>query len=210
MIRPAIYYEEMKALAREVRAKYGLHGPRILKSDINRIYRDQGIRVDPWPHKLKVLRGAYFNDDLGPSVMIAKGLPDEPKIFTLAHELKHHLKDRDLGIAYCAPSNGFRVIEIGAEVFAAELIFPEQDFIDILYQMNIGRGDCTPEALVRLKRKTETTMSYAALAKRAEFLGYALGGSLQGVQYRKLEEHLFGEPLYKQILRKRRRGLLRQ
>ena len=203
MIRPSIYYEEMKALAREVRASYGFCTPRVRKSDIKRIYRDQGIRIDLWPYKLKGLRGAYFNDDLGPSVLIAKGLPDEPKIFTLAHELKHHLKDSNLRVLYCDPSNQFRTIEIGAEIFAAELIFPEQDFIDALRRMNIGHGECTPEALVRLKRETETTMSYAALVKRTEFLGYALRGSLQGVQYKKLEERLFGEPLYKRVLRYR-------
>jgi len=42
------------------------------------------------------VRGAYFNDDLGPTVMLATGLPDGPMIFTIGHELKQHLVDRDL------------------------------------------------------------------------------------------------------------------
>lgn len=205
MSQASPYYEDLKALARDVRANYDLCTPRVLKSDIRRIYRDQGIRIDLWPHKLKQLRGAYFNDDFGPSVLIAKGLPDEPKIFTLAHELKHHLTDSGSILAYCDPSNENRTIEIGAEIFAAELIFPEQDFVDTLRRMKVGQEECTPEVLVRLKRETETTMSYAALAKRAEFLRYATRGSLQRVQFKKLEERLYGEPLYKRIRRYRER-----
>jgi Zn-dependent peptidase ImmA (M78 family) len=199
------YYTEMRKLARETRAKYGLTTPRVLKTDLRRIYRDQGIRIDLWPHRLRQVRGAYFNDELGPTVMLVKGLPDDPAIFTMGHELKHHLVDRELPVACCSDRNANEHIEIGAEIFAAELIFPEQDFSDALSNKGIVPGGCTPEDIVRLKRETQTTLSYAGLAKRAMFLGFAATGSLDGIRWKKLEEQLFGEPLYKRLLRKRDR-----
>jgi Zn-dependent peptidase ImmA (M78 family) len=200
------YYQEMKALARQVRSDHGLTTPRVLRSDLRRIYKHYGIRIDLWPHRFNRLRGAYFFDDLGATVMLVRGLPPDPTVFTMGHELKHHLADREAGLTYCDASNENEPIEIGAEIFAAELIFPEQDFIDWLSQMGVAKGSCSAEALVRLKHETKTTLSYAGIAKRAEFLGFATPGSLAKVQWKKLEERLFGEPLYKQLLRRRRAG----
>lgn len=197
------YYEQMKALARQIRLEYHLHTARVLRSDLRRLYRAYGIKIDLWPYKFRALRGAYFDDDLGPTVVLARQLPPEPMIFTMAHELKHHLVDRGLGLSYCDPSNAREPIEIGAEIFAAELIFPEQDFVTCLRQMGIGPRQCTPEVLVRLKHEARTTLSYAGLAKRAEFLNFAPAGSLAKVQWKKLEEQIYGEPLYKRLLRYR-------
>jgi Zn-dependent peptidase ImmA (M78 family) len=197
------YYEEMRALARQVRQEHGLAGPRVLRSDLRRLYRAYGIKIDLWPYKFRALRGAYFDDELGPTVMLARHLPPEPLIFTMAHELKHHLVDRGQPISYCDASNQREPVEIGAEIFAAELIFPEQEFFAQLRQMGIGPRQCSPEVLVRLKHETQTTLSYAGLAKRAEFLGLASPGSLSKVQWKKLEEQLYGEPFYKQFLRAR-------
>jgi hypothetical protein len=56
--------------------------------------------------------------------------------------------------------------------FAAELIFPEGEYSRILQAMGVPQGQCAPEMLVRLKHETQTTLSYAALAKRAEFLTF--------------------------------------
>jgi hypothetical protein len=193
----------MRALARQVRQEHGLAGPRVLRSDLRRLYRAYGLKIDLWPHKFKALRGAYFDDDLGPTVMLARNLPPEPLIFTMAHELKHHLVDRGRSISYCDTSNEREPIEIGAEIFAAELIFPSPDFFACLRQMGVGPRQCTPEALVRLKRETQTTLSYTGLAKRAEFLGFAPAGSLVRVPWKKLEAQLYGEPFYKQLLRAR-------
>ena len=77
------YYEALKQLARETRTEYGLTLPRVLRSDLRRIYRDQGIRIELWDHKFRKLRGAYFNDDLGYTVMLCKGLPEDPMVFTM-------------------------------------------------------------------------------------------------------------------------------
>jgi Zn-dependent peptidase ImmA (M78 family) len=193
------YYEQMKALARTTRCQYEIRSCRVLRTDLRRIYKDQGIVIDLWPHKFKGLRGAYFYDDAGPAVMLAKGLPVDPMIFTMAHELKHHLVDRHLTLALCDQTNQAAEIEIGAEVFAAEFIYPESDFMNDY--MRLGTKDCTPEALVRLKHSNQTTLSYAGLAKRAEFLGLARAGSLQNFRgWKKLEEEVFGVPLYKRLL----------
>jgi hypothetical protein len=63
------YYKEMQALARDTRAVYGLTSPRVMKSDLRRIFKDQGVRVDIWSPKMRQLRGAYFNDDAGPKLL---------------------------------------------------------------------------------------------------------------------------------------------
>ncbi len=199
------YYEQMRALALEVRRQHGLTTPRVLKSNLREIYRKHGIRIDLWPYKLKHLRGAYFNDEFGPTVMLARGLPDDPFVFTMAHELKHHLVDRDKAIlAYCDPSNENDLVEIGAEVFAAELIFPEGDFEIWLDRAHVEKGTLTPPILVKMKHETRTTLSYAGLVKRAERLGHAPSGSLAKIRWKELEVEIYGEPLYKRILRNRR------
>ena len=107
------------------------------------------------------------------------------------------------GFSYCDQSNESEQREIGAEVFAAELIFPEVDFVNCMDQMGIELAKCTPEMLVRLKHDTQTTMSYTALAKRAEFLRYAACGALSKIRWKKLEESIYGEPVYKRIQRYR-------
>jgi len=199
------YFDQMKSLAREIRTRYGLESPRVLKSDLRRIYKDQGIKIDLWPHKLRTLRGAYFNDEFGATVMLAKDLPDDPMIFTMGHELKHHLVDSAAPLAFCDKTNESKEIEIGAEIFAAELIYPEHDFITDMQKMGVKMAACKPEILVRLKHATKTTLSYAGLSKRAEFLGFAAPNSLQSYNaWKKLEESIFGVPLYKQLLARKR------
>jgi Zn-dependent peptidase ImmA (M78 family) len=199
------YYESLKALARETRSRFGFTSPRVLRSDLRRIYSAERIRIDLWPYKLRKLRGAYINDDLGPSVMLAKGLPQDPMVFTMGHELKHHLVDSGSSLSYCDACNESDPIEIGAEIFAAELIYPDEDFRSDLERMKISMGQCTPQSLVKLKHETGTTLSYAGLAKRAEFMGFSAEGSLRAIKWKKLEEQIYGEPLYKRLLRRRRR-----
>ena len=211
------YYEKMKELAREVRANYGFVTPRVMKSDMRIIYRDQEIKIDLWPpkdkseffHNFKHLRGAYFHDEYGTTVLLARSLPQDPAIFTLAHELKHHLEDRDQqGFIFCDLSNQNDQMEIGAEIFAAELIFPEQDFVDVMLGMNVEYGKCCPSDIVKLKRETKTTLSYTGLAKRAVFLSFANVDALENVKWKKLEEEIYGEPVYKRVQRYRKRKKL--
>ena len=188
------YYEDLKLLAREVRAEHGLLSPRVLPSDLRRIYAHYGIEVDEWPYRFRNLRGAFINDHLGATVMLAKGLPQDPMVFTMAHELKHFFRDRDLGISYCDQSNLNKSLEVGAEIFAAELLFPDRDFISHMSAMGIRRDQCLPKTLIQLKRKTGTTLSYAGLAIKAERLGYAPSHSLTTIKTWRRFEALYSPP----------------
>ena len=189
------YYEDLKKLARQVRAENGLSSPRVLPSDLRRIYAKHGIEVDEWPYRFRNLRGAFINDELGTTVMLAKGLPRDPMVFTMAHELKHFFRDRDLEISYCDQSNLNKTIEIGAEIFAAELLFPDRDFIDLMRQMGIRTNQCLPKNLIQLKRRTGTTLSYAGLAIKAERLGYAPSHSLTTIKTWRKFEALYTPPV---------------
>ncbi len=183
------YYDDLKRLARQVRAENGLTTPRVLPSDMRRIYFKHGIEIDLWPYRFRNLRGAFICDKLGTTVMLASGLPLDPLVFTMAHELKHFFRDRNLGISYCDQSNAGKILEVGAEIFASELIFPDRDFINYMDRIGIRENQCLPRTLVWLKRKTRTTLSYAGLAIKAERLRFAPIKTLTRVKtWRKLEE----------------------
>lgn len=207
------YYEEMKELARQVRSEYGLKTPKVGKSDIRRIYKAHNIKCDLWPRKnapptakFKKLRGAFFYDECGATIMVSRSLPEAPALFTMCHELKHYLVDRNLKSLLCGDYNQDEEIEVGAEIFAAEMLFPDADLISYLFQMGIKEGECTPEDLVRLKHSTKATISYAAMVKKVYFLGFAPQGSLEKVQWMKLEEQMYGVSIYKQIQRQHKQA----
>ena len=188
------YYEDLRQLARQVRAENGLSSPRVLASDLMRIYAKHEIEIDEWPYRFRHLRGAFINDHLGMTVMLAKGLPRDPMVFTMAHELKHFFRDRDLGISYCDQSNLNKSVEIGAEIFAAELLFPDRDFVAHMSAMRIRRDQCLPKTLIQLKRQTGTTLSYAGLAIKAERLGFAPSHSLTTIKTWRRLEALYSAP----------------
>lgn len=178
----------MRELAQEVRARNGIEGPDVSMREMWRIYRVEGIEELYFRHGFKQLRGAYFNDENGVTVLLAGGLPDEPTIFTMAHELKHHLVDSNARTVLCRSDEQAQRIEIGAEVFAAELIYPEKDFVYDLFRLLRGMPQSvSPETLVELKQRTETTLSYAALAKRAVLLRLAEEKAFKGVRWQDLQ-----------------------
>ena len=182
------YYYEMRELAQEVRGRNGIEGPDVSMREMWRTYRAEGIEELHFRHGFKQLRGAYFNDEYGVTVMLAGGLPDEPTIFTMAHELKHHLVDSKTGTVLCRTDEQMRRVEIGAEVFAAEFIYPEKDFVYDLFRMTRGMPQTLgPELLIELKRKTQTTLSYRALAKRAVLLRLADEKALKDIRWGALE-----------------------
>ena len=206
------YYREMQTLALEVRKRHALTRADVSIKQMWAVYRAEGIeRIDFWPN-LKHLRAAYFNDEFGVSVMLARGLRDEPTIFSMAHELKHHLVDKDLKVALCGPgetagtipedqnpndrnAQDRNAIEIGAEVFAAEFIYPEADFARDFKK--VGRS-CNPRTLVKLKEATATTLSYQAMVKRSLRLGllhYTDELRFEGVNWGVEEKMLFGRRL---------------
>ena len=185
------YYYEMRELAQEVRTRNGIEGPDVSMREMWRIYRVEGIQELYFRHGFKQLRGAYFNDDNGVTVLLAGGLPDEPTIFTMAHELKHHLVDFKARTVLCRNDEDAKRMEIGAEVFAAELIYPEKDFVYDLFRLLRGMPQSVnPEVLVELKSKTETTLSYAALAKRSILLNLASESTFRNVRWGDLERRV--------------------
>lgn len=189
-MRDTGYYYEMRELALEVRARNGIEGSDLSMRDMWRIYCEEGIEKLDFRHGFKDLRGAYFNDDCGVTVMLAGGLPDEPTVFTMAHELKHHLVDAESGPVVCRTNEQIKRIEIGGEVFAAELIYPEKDFVYDLFRLLRGMPKTlSPEVLVELKRKTNTTLSYAALAKRTVLLRLADDKTFRDVRWGILQDN---------------------
>lgn len=196
-----IYYNQMHKLAEEIRGKYNISGSRLLPSVIKKILKEEGIKeVVKWPH-FKNIRGAYLIEDSKPIIVVDGKLPRDPYTFTLAHELKHHLVDSsDISSIYCSKNNENAMIEIGAEIFAAELLYPTQLFlIDFNELKTDSKFKKTPELIVQLKVETDTTLSYAGLAKRVEFLKLAPQGSLKDIRWKKLQEKLYGIPVYKRL-----------
>lgn len=138
------------------------------------------------------------------SVAIRKDLPDEPKLFALVHELKHHWADRNLmeaELLSCGSYNENELIEKAAEVFAAEFIYPEQEFRSDLeaFMEASAVAQMGADDLIHFKRNgCKAKVSYTFLRKRLEWLGLTAPGQFDGVKFQKREEELYGTPIYKQ------------
>ena len=87
------HFEELKKLAREKRAQHEVETAAFGLTEVRKIYRAEGIRIDylRLPYKIK---GLYMCADNDFSVAVQRSLPTEPKLFALVHELKHHYCDR--------------------------------------------------------------------------------------------------------------------
>lgn len=200
------YYQLMKALAAEKRQEYGLRTGFSLH-EVRGIYRAEGIRIDSWPGKLRKIRAAYFVIDDKPHVMLNKAItPVQPRLFSLCHELKHHFVDRDAlqrGQVFGCTELDYSsapMIEIGAEVFAAEFIFPEAEFRKWV-TASLCDKDCTAERVVHLMRNCPAIVSYTFLTKRLERMGLVSPDQFRGVQFKKLEERIYGVPVYRRRYR---------
>jgi Zn-dependent peptidase ImmA (M78 family) len=192
------YFERMKALADEKRSQFGIETAAFGLREVRKIYAAAGVKIDPWPLPAKI-KALYMCDDGHCSVAVQRKLPKEPRLFALVHELKHHFCDQELllsGAVHCGDYNANKLIEIGAEVFAAEFIYPEDEFRrDILRQ---GVGVWTPEEIVRFKRECAAVISYTFIRKRLARLGLVAPDEFSTVQFRKLEDKLYGPPIYRQ------------
>lgn len=192
----ADHYIEARNLANEVRKKHGLVTSRVMVSDLRKIFRNEGIdKVDYWDNfKGTRLKGAYFSDEFGKTVVINKKIIKqiEPKVFTMAHELKHHLADNVVGVSFCSDDNEKVLVERAADAFASELIYPVALFSQDMSQRNIQHGSCTAEDIVKLKHETQTTLSHTALALRAFRLKYC-DASILKTQWHKLRDDLYPE-----------------
>lgn len=198
MIDRRAYYDDLLSLAREKRTLHGVETAQFGLSEARRIYKAEGIKLHYWPLSYKI-KAMYMCADGYCSVAVQKSLPDEPKLFALIHELKHHYRDQEglgSGAFICGDYNANELVEKGAEVFAAEFIYPRAEFEADLTAL--GLKSWTAEDVVRLKRACKAKVSFTFLCKRLEWLGKIARGQFAGVQFQKLEEKLFGVPFYRQ------------
>lgn len=201
-------YEEMKELARIKRAEHKITTQSLDLNVVRRIYTAESVKIDNWSFGPKI-RAIYMCDDGFASVAVNSKLPREPRLFSLIHELKHHFVDVPLiqGRKFkCGDYNANEKIEKAAEVFAAEFIYPESEFLECVDSLGIGHGSCSPEDVVRLKRTCGACVSFQFLRKRLVRLGFANADVFAGVKFQKLEEEMFGIPIYKRAWFKARRA----
>lgn len=194
------YYSAMKLLAQEKRKHYGLTTDNIKIPVFQRIYKQEGIKIDRRKEISPKIRAAYFCDS-GCSVLLNNKLPREQKLFSLAHELKHHFVDQELiqnCEIQCGDYNANEVLEIGAEVFAAELIFPESEMRELIKSLGIDRNNCVKKSVIDIKRATSAPISYRFVVKRLERFNLISKDAFEGTQFKKLEEQIYGLPIYKQ------------
>lgn len=195
---PSAYYRRMRQLADEKRNEYSLSTPDITLSLIRKIYKAEGITIDRCTGKLRKLKAAYFSDRYGCSVMLDMKLPEAPRLFAMIHELKHHYEDREQLRCFTCQDVDYDaspLIEIGAEVFAAEFLFPEEEFREFVGGF-IPKGIVTPEAVVHMNYYSPAIISYQFLVKTLTRLGYIKKGQFVNVKFTKLHAELYGSPHY--------------
>jgi len=200
-VNRSAYYQKMRTLALSKRAKYGIETCTLNIPVVQRIYKEEGIVIDRRDIKRRRIRAAYFCEDDDYSVLLNKNLPRIPKLFALVHELKHHYEDRLIiqsGEIRCGDYNKNEFIEISAEVFAAEFIYPESEMRSLANELGIKESTCTPEKIIDFKRTCQALVSYTFIVKRFEWFGYCQRGEYKKVQFQKLEEEIYGLPIYKQ------------
>jgi Zn-dependent peptidase ImmA (M78 family) len=198
------YYEDLKALARQKREHHGVNTAAFGLREIRQIYKAEGVRIDYWPLPYKI-KAIYMCADGDYSVAVQRSLPDEPKLFALVHELKHHYRDQGIivqGVIHCGDYNANELIEKGAEVFAAEFIYPEREFVEDIGRFGISGWQA--EDVVRFKRNIcKAKVSFKYICKRLERLQLIGCGQFDSVRFQKLEEQMFGLPFYKVFQRRR-------
>lgn len=201
------YYDEMRRIAQDKRATHDIRTDTLNLLTIKKVYREEVIKIDLWTTSRRI-RAAYFADDDGCSVLVNRTLPREPRLFAMVHELKHHYVDRqsiENGQMKCGDYNANEAVEIGAEVFAGEFIYPESEMRELLRQLGISRATCSPERICEFKHACPACVSYAFVLKRLKWFGICDPEQYKRVQFRKLEEQLY-PPIYKQDWFKRQRA----
>lgn len=196
-------FNNLKQLARDKRKHYGVDTANFGLKDVRAIYKAEGIKIDyyPLPNKVKAI---YMCGDNHYSVAVQRSLPDEPKIFALMHELKHHYCDQEIlnsGYIHCGDFNMQDPIEIGAEKFAAEFIYPIKEFSDDVSQLNIK--EWSAEDIVKFKRNCKAKVSYIYICRRLTELKLIKFNQFKGVQFQKLEHEIFGLPFHLRRRKKR-------
>jgi Zn-dependent peptidase ImmA (M78 family) len=197
----------MKRLAAEKREHYKISTDKLGLQKLREVYKAEGIGIDLWETSARI-RAVYMCDGGDPSVLVNRNLPKIPKLFAMVHELKHHYCDQaDLksGEIRCGDYNANEVIEKAAEVFAAEFIYPEREFLDCVESLGLGRGEVTPEDVVEIKRACTAPVSYKFLQKRLEWFDFIQPAEFAKVKFQNLEDSIYGAPIHRQPWFKARR-----
>lgn len=195
------YYEELRALARAKRTEHSVVTATLNLTVVRNIYKKEGITIDLQKLKGYKIKAAYYCDNQDYSVLVSKDLPREPKLFVLVHELKHHYRDQAKilnGEMLCGDYNANELIEKGAEVFAAEFIYPENEMKALINQMDITATNVTPQRIVEFKRNMPASVSYTFIRKRFARFEICSMKQYKDIQFTKLEEEIYGLPIYKQ------------
>jgi hypothetical protein len=69
--------------------------------------------------------------------------------------------------------------------------------LELIAQLGITTRTCTPQQVVGLKRACPARVSYTFIVKRLEWFHLCQYGAFKKVKFQKLEESLFGVPIYK-------------
>ena len=195
------YYEGLQELARSKRGEHGVDTAAFGLREVRQIYKKEEIRIDHWPLSRKI-KALYMCDDGYCSVALQQKIPEEPKLFALIHELKHHYCDRAAlgsGVIHCGDYDRNELIEKGAEVFAAEFIYPEAEFAEDFGKLVTAM----PQAahVVDFKRSCKAKVSYRFICKRLERLGLIGLGAFDAIHFQKLEDQIHGVPAYRRSRR---------
>lgn len=190
-------FENLKKLAREKRKFYNVDTAHFGLREVRAIYKAEDIRIDNYFSKGKI-KALYMCDDGHYSVAVQKTLPDEPKIFALIHELKHHYCDQELlkkGHIHCGDFNMSDPIEVGAEIFAAEFIYPLEEFSQDISPLKIKTW--TKEDIVKFKKICKAKVSYRFLCRRLAELGLINFKEFEKVKFQNLEDQMYGAPYHR-------------
>ncbi len=192
-------YEAMKDIARIKRQEYGVTHQNIGLQKVREIYKEEGVKITTREGGFGNLRAAYFSDQLGNEVLLNGKLPADQRLFSLLHEFKHHLVDQQelSGISFCRKYGEQPATEIAAEVFAAEFIWPETDFISMVRDFGLTSSNTSPSLIVAFKRSSQMPVSYKFINKRLKRFGIITEKTIQGVHFLKLEEETYGQPFWK-------------
>lgn len=203
------YYQQCRVLAQTKRHEHAVVTASLNLLVMARIYKREGIAIDRRKLKGNRIKAAYYCDDGERSVLLNTTPPREPRLFALAHELKHHYLDQEKimnGQIECGDYNANEVIEKGAEVFAAEFIYPELEMRQLVGQMGITSRSCTAQTIVEFKRACPACISYTFIVKRFVRFGLCQRETFSKVQFTKIEEQIYGLPIYKRDSFKRARA----
>lgn len=210
MIDRTSFYAEIRRQALAKRAEYSVRTEIFGVREVRRIYSHEGVAIDirSLPPALKAI---YVCIEGEASVAIRKGLPGAPKLFALVHELKHHWLDQQLiqsGNLTCGDYNMSELTEKSAEVFAAEFIYPMDEFAEDIGACSVGRWQI--DDIIRFKReRCRAKVSYMFIQKRMIRMKLVELSQLEGVKFQRREEEIYGPPVYKQAWFQARRRAAR-